>query len=63
MVGKEGPESEVKYKARGVYAGTSIRSKATPANELFQEVAQTPASLVMARAAMAAGALLGHRAT
>eukprot|EP00972_Heterocapsa_arctica_P025526 3756846-Heterocapsa_arctica.AAC.2 len=63
MAQTAGAESEVKYKARGVYAGNSIQSKATPAHELFQEVERTPASLVTARAAMAAGALKGHRST
>ena len=53
----------MKYKARGVLAGNSIQSKGTPAHELFTEVAQTPASLVSARVALAAGALKGHRGT
>eukprot|EP00972_Heterocapsa_arctica_P013918 2051325-Heterocapsa_arctica.AAC.1 len=63
MVGLDGRASEVKYKARGVLAGSSIQSKRTPAHEFFQEVARTPASLVSARAALAAGALKGHRGT
>ncbi len=58
-----GRSSEIKYKARGVLAGNSIQSKGTPAHELFTEVAQTPASLTSARAALAAGALKGHRGT
>jgi hypothetical protein len=60
---ESGRASEVKYKARGVLAGNSIQSKSTPAHELFTEVAQTPASLTSARAALAAGALKGHRGT
>eukprot|EP00972_Heterocapsa_arctica_P019202 2832804-Heterocapsa_arctica.AAC.1 len=54
MIGTDGRASEVKYKARGVLAGNSIQSKGTASHELFQEVAQTPASLVSARAALAA---------
>ena len=63
MIDADGRAAEVKYKAREVLAGNSIQSKGTPAHELFQEVAQTPASLVSARAALAAGALQGCRAT
>ncbi|WP_288992781.1 hypothetical protein, partial [uncultured Marinobacter sp.] len=63
MDGADGRAAEIKYKARGVLAGNSIQSKGTPAHELFTEVAQTPASLVSARAALAAGALKGHRGT
>eukprot|EP00972_Heterocapsa_arctica_P039022 5746972-Heterocapsa_arctica.AAC.1 len=63
MADADGRASEVKYKARGVLAGNIIQSKGTPAHELFQEVAQMPASLVSARAALAAGALKGRRAT
>jgi hypothetical protein len=63
MIGADGRAAEMKYKARGVLAGNSIQSKCTLAHELFQEVAQTPASLVSARAALAAGAIRGHRAT
>ena len=61
MIGADGRAAEVKYKARGSWR--SSQSKGTPAHELFQEVAQTPASLVSARAALAAGAIRGHRAT
>eukprot|EP00972_Heterocapsa_arctica_P090736 13388677-Heterocapsa_arctica.AAC.1 len=57
MAQTAGAESEVKYKARGVYAGSNIQSKAIPAHELFQEVPMTPAILATARAAMASGAL------
>eukprot|EP00972_Heterocapsa_arctica_P092562 13650480-Heterocapsa_arctica.AAC.1 len=60
MLKVPGREAEAKYRARGVLAGNNIKSKATPAHELFTEVAQTPASMTTARAAMAAGALLGH---
>eukprot|EP00972_Heterocapsa_arctica_P002705 400860-Heterocapsa_arctica.AAC.1 len=63
MADADGRASEVKYKARGVLSANSIQSKGTPAHKLFQEVAQTPASLVSARAALAAGAMKGHRAT
>jgi hypothetical protein len=63
MIGADGRAAEMKYKARGVLAGNSIQSKCTLAHELFQEVAQTPASLVSARAALAAGTIRGHRAT
>jgi hypothetical protein len=70
IMGRKGDEmadtantAEVKYKARGVLAGNNIQSKGTPAHELFTEVAQTPASLTSARAALAAGALKGHRGT
>ena len=63
MIDAQGRSAEAKYKARGVLAGNSIQSKGTPAHELFTEVAQTPASLTSARAALAAGALKGHRGT
>ena len=52
-----------KYKARGVMAGNAIQTKASLVTTLFQDVAQTPASLVTARAALAAGALSGFEAT
>eukprot|EP00972_Heterocapsa_arctica_P038742 5710072-Heterocapsa_arctica.AAC.1 len=63
MLEVPGREAECKFCARGVLAGNNIQSKATPARELFTEVAQTPASMTTACAAMAAGALLGHCAT
>eukprot|EP00972_Heterocapsa_arctica_P104165 15351517-Heterocapsa_arctica.AAC.1 len=60
MLKVPGREAEANYRARGVWAGNNIQSKASPAHELFTEVAQTQASMTTARAAMAAGALLGH---
>ena len=43
-------------------AGSAIQSKASQVLQLFQDVAQTPASLVTALAAFVAGSTLGFEA-
>ena len=58
--GEELDKEHQQWKARAVFQGSNVRTKTgTSAAELFEEVANAPASFAAARAAIAAGVLKG----
>ena len=60
----DGANGDVKYKARGVFAGNNVQTKTgTAAHELYTEVSNCPATMASARAVMAAAAVKGWDVT
>ena len=60
----EMPESEWRYRARAVFQGNNIQTRSGKSvYEIFEDVSNTPASLVGARSAFAVALLRGYCAT